>query len=343
MIYSPKNFSLVKKLEHNHFDEIINFLHTQKDYAHEQFPPFVLATSNEKYYFFTQYTYEQISAFACINIRKGFFAEILFGPIVNHESEYESTVDEIAKALKRKGILILRVIPPKLNIADSSPNFSSHRSHFNWATLQLNIENSIDEIFKQFADRHKWSIKKALKENVIVEEINDSETISKFAKQYTEMYQSRGLKIDYKREIIRFTAILNCFQQYKNGFFLAVKNNEKEIIGGICIRLQGSSAYYFKGYAHPQHRHIPINHIALFQAINHAKRLGKSIFDFGGYALNAKQDVQLQTINHFKDGFRGTVSLYPLTRYYYSIRFVKFTHKGLDSIKKILRKCSIWR
>lgn len=41
MIYSTKNFSLVKKLEHDHFEKIINFLHTQQDYAHEQFPPFV--------------------------------------------------------------------------------------------------------------------------------------------------------------------------------------------------------------------------------------------------------------------------------------------------------------
>lgn len=157
------------------------------------------------------------------------------------------------------------------------------------------------------------------------------------------MYQSRGLRIDHKRENIRFKAILNCFQQYKNGFFLAVKNNQKEIIGGICIQLQGNTAYYFKGYAHPQHRHLPINHIALFQAIKHAKRLEKSIFDFGGYALNTQNNVQLQAINHFKDGFRGTISLYPLTRYYYSLLFVKFAHKSLGLVYKIRFKCSLWR
>jgi lipid II:glycine glycyltransferase (peptidoglycan interpeptide bridge formation enzyme) len=249
------------------------------------------------------------------------------------DESFEDTIKDILKKLRRKGILMVRIIPPNIAIDNFGKSFESNEENFNWATLQLNIEKGIDELYNSFADRHKGSLKKAIKNNVSVIEIDNEEDIVLFSKKYTEMYINRGLDVNLEDEKARFLGIFNCFQQYKNGFFLAIKNEQTETIGGVCITLQGKSAHYYKGYSSPNFRYLPIKHIAIYKALEKSKAYGKKVFDFGGYALEVPKGDQLVAINFFKEGFRGQKVIFPKTRIYYLIPFVKIAFKMLNKLK----------
>jgi lipid II:glycine glycyltransferase (peptidoglycan interpeptide bridge formation enzyme) len=303
----------------------------------EQFPPFANAVNNKKFWYYTQYQNNEIVAFACISIRKFIFAEILFGPIVQDTKQFDSVLNDIALQLKRKGVCLLRVMPPLINIAHKTDDYESHASFFNWATLQLNIEKDLAVLFQSFAPRHKGSIKKAQKMGLSVSVLNQEADISTFAEGYTAMYQHRGLSVDESFEKKRFTHLFNCFQTYKNGLFLGIYNPHKELIGGICVSIQSNTMTYYKGYAHPKFRQLPISHIGIFEAIRQAQQLGKTCFDFGGYAIEPHIDKQLAAINFFKKGFGGSIVTFPPTRIYYLRAFAQIGFKALRTFKTLSR------
>ena len=314
---------------------VSEFLYQFPIHTQEQFPPFAQSASKSDFLFYTQYQNNKISAFACISIRKFIFAEILFGPIVKDEQSFDDVLIDIALQLRRKGLLILRVMPPLITIADEGKGFVTDASNFNWASLHLLIDKELSLLYQSLAQRHKGSIKQAQKMGISVSEIDQLEDIKYFAEGYTAMYHFRGLLVDASFEKNRFTHLFNCFQKYKNGMFLGIRNQEKELIGGICVSIQNNTMTYYKGYAHPAFRQLPISHIGIFEAIRQAQQLGKTYFDFGGYAIEPHIDKQLAAINFFKKGFGGYRVDFPKTRIYYLNPIAQIMFKILKTIKNI--------
>ncbi len=72
------------------------------------------------------------------------------------------------------------------------------------------------------------------------------------------------------------------------------------------------------------------NKLIVWEAIVHAKKTGKQIYDFGGYYPTDNKNDPRYTIKIFKQRFGGTpVTYYKYTKYY--SRLYRFIKKILSS------------
>jgi lipid II:glycine glycyltransferase (peptidoglycan interpeptide bridge formation enzyme) len=287
----------------------------------EQYPTFANeAYLNEKVIHALMFSETKLEGYAQIKIKKHLIASIYFGPLVRNEESFKVFVNEIKKYCFKKFIPILKIIPASNSINYSKEFWTKCMSYFrfynsdrefNWATLVLKINVNDETLLKSFADNHKQSIKKAIKLNLKVDLILESE-LHDFNIQYCEMYKARSLPIDITTNYQKFKHIYDFLNQTKKGFFMGVKFNN-ELIGGACITFGNNFAFYLEGYSHPNYKKIPINHYLLYECMKYSREKGCQYFDFGGYSLNADKGDQLYNINKFKEAFGGEIVIFPKT------------------------------
>lgn len=336
-------FILSRTLSPTQLNDILS-LYAQTDVVSiEQYPGFSLSAGPDlSIFYFLAYEHSKICGYACVQVKKGISASVLFGPVVRGTNEYEAICKGLVSKLARRGILMLRIIPPYMSQQDKASlesttvlKFETSDNEINWCTLRLNLENPIEDLFKDFSENHRRSIKKAQKLNLTTEKINTPADIDIFTDQYILMYQSRGLPISPTATRQSFQSLSAFFKQHDNGLFLAVQTDQGDIVGGLCICFQGDTAFYYKGYSHPDQRSLPINHLAFYDAMILAKSRGLKYFDFGGYANNVKEGDQLYSINRFKDGFSGELVVYPKTLLIYTIPIVKTFYNFYRRLRKV--------
>ena len=308
----------------------------------EQYPGFAQASEPHiPVWYLLIYRGDTLIGYACIKIKKRIFATLLFGPVVGDFADYQDICRSVVSHCLKKGVLVIKIIPPYLseeekNVVSSFTNIKFEQSDraFNWASLKLALDKPMDELLKNFSENHRRNIKKAQKLNLTVSEITSTQDIDTFADQYVKMYTSRGLDTSLSKATLSFQNLFTFFREHKNGVFLAVRSEAGDIIGGLCISYQGNAAFYFKGYSHPEHRSLPINHLAFYEAIKLAKDKGLDYFDFGGYGTNLKENDSMHAINRFKEGFGGDLNVYTQTLTIYTTPVSKL----LYSLYRRLRK-----
>jgi lipid II:glycine glycyltransferase (peptidoglycan interpeptide bridge formation enzyme) len=187
---------------------------------------------------------------------------------------------------------------------------------YNKSTVVTKLNKDIELILKEFAPNHKGSIKKAIKEGLTTKILHEPEEIIEFAKNYSAMYKARKLTINEDECVKSFLEIAVFFDKYKKGYFLGVMNSTNELIGGVIIINQGTTALYSKGYSDIKHRQLPISHIGLFEAMKIAQKEDRTIFDFGGYNFLVDENDQITKVNFFKSGFSKDFLFYPHIMYF---------------------------
>jgi len=335
------NFIFTNILSPLHIDDIREIYNKYEVVSLEQFPGFAAIDADVNTYYLLAYESERLLGYACVKIRKGVLAWVSFGPLVREMKEYELLCHGLVTHCRRMGVLVLRIMPPYLSETDietlnSSKKFKFEQSEndFNWATLKLPLDKSLEEILKGFSSNHRQSIKKAQKLNFIVEVISDPSDIEVFADQYIRMYESRNLAISPELTRLFFKRLFAFYNEHHTGVFITVRTSEYGIIGGLCISYQGDSGFYQKGYSDPEHRSLPINHIAMYEAIKLSKENGKKFFDFGGYGLNLKENDQVHAINRFKSWFGGDLVYHPKTLIIYTTPFSKVLYNLYRKFRK---------
>ena len=302
-------------------EQVLGIYKGTKVVSIEQYPGFAAAVEpDQSVNYLLAYRGDVLCGYACVMIKKRVMASVLFGPIVADPNDYM----EVCIGLKRKcrlaGVIVIRITPPYIaervdDIMSPRPGirFLHSDDEINWATQKLNLDRPVVDIFKEFSPHHRRNIQKAQKLNLKTEIIIDPDDIRIFAEQYLEMYCVKGIYLPGKIIKRSFQNLFDFFNRNRNGYFLAVRSEDNIIIGGICICYQGDSAFYYKGYSHPTYRHMPIGHLAMYQAIIEAKEKGKQYFDLGGYGINISKNHPVYTINRFKDGYKGEYVVHPKT------------------------------
>jgi hypothetical protein len=316
-------------------DDVLSIYHGAAFISIEQFPGFSLAAEpGQTVLYFLAYKQNELRGYACVNIKKRMLATVMFGPVVKYANEYEEICKGLISKCTGKAIFMLRILPPYMadqdrSAIDSTKAFKYEHStdETNWSSVRLPLDKPMEEILKSFSENHRRSIKKAQKLNLKADKIDDIGDINVFSEQYIQMYQSRGLAVSLDAIRSTFRNLFLLFNRYDNGLFIAVKTDEQAIIGGVCIAYQGNTAFYYKGYSHPDHRNLPVNHLGFYEAMSIAKDRGLKYFDFGGYAIDAKEGDQLYAINRFKDGFGGEIITHPRTMVVFMMPFAKFFYK----------------
>jgi lipid II:glycine glycyltransferase (peptidoglycan interpeptide bridge formation enzyme) len=101
------------------------------------------------------------------------------------------------------------------------------------------------------------------------------------------------------------------------------------------LAFQVNTVLYFKGSSDPNSRHLPVLHMAIWEGIKMAKRLGFDFFDLWGYNHFAKENDQVFFINRFKKGFGGEYIFYPKKIYFI---YKPLRYKLLQLLKKVKNK-----
>jgi len=157
--------------------------------------------------------------------------------------------------------------------------------HFFWKnfkvvpnyTYHINMNQSLDEIQKNYSAERRNDIKKALKDGVTVELSNDLDLI----KQMVSNTFSRKEKGYDKAMIDR---ILFDFADNTNSFSYVSFQNDRAIAASFCLYDQNKSYYLLGGYD-SKNSHKGAGALAVDAAIKHSKELEVKIFDFEGSML----------------------------------------------------------
>ncbi len=213
-------------------------------------------------------------------------------------------------------------------------------------TLQLDISPSEEKVLEQMKKDCRYEIRKAQKNKIkiLVSQYLSSEAsakedpnilISDFIKIWVDNAHRRGFWVPFKKEIRAiyesFGSNAYLFLAYRSSsnFPLPASNISLPTshfpISGALILISGSTASYMHAASTPEGRKLSSPYLVLWEAIKLAKKKGCKVFDFEGILdPRDKNTKKWGGFTHFKKGFGGRETEYPLavTKYYNPI--VKF-------------------
>ena len=272
--------------------------------------------------------------YVLVEVKRKILATISFGPLCTDENSFPMLATACIKMLLDYGIKIIRYQPPfiQLPIWETSLNHLQQKftsfslpSEINWSTLILDISPSEDDLIKSFTGKLRWHLKKAISQELFVEQATELKDINGFAEGFCKMYEARNLPNNLEVERERLKALFAFTVEKRNGFILTIKK-ESQLLGGAVLIRHNNTTIYLLGYSDPEHKNLPIHHSLFLKAFEIAKLSGCTYFDFGGYARPKNADEQLLKINKFKDGFRGKRIDHPDTILFAKNRFYKFLY-----------------
>ncbi|MFQ5708109.1 MAG: GNAT family N-acetyltransferase [bacterium] len=302
-------------------DEIIGFYTSLDEVSLEQYPDWYQVYGTEKKVcFFLAKRENRVVCFTHIYENLFKTAHIHFGPIFHDPNILIDSVRQIYRHYKARGFTHLSIqLGIKTNSTSEYIEYVLNRDlkiktfydRHNWSSVVVDLSRDLEEIYKNFSSNHKRSIKKALKLGVQVREIKDLSTVEELCAKYIKMYKHRKTYLDEARTQTTFARMYDFFQEHKAGLFLGAWDRDEHLVGGLVLLLQGHSFFYSKGVADPDYRHMPVTHLAFFEAMKMAKAAGFRYFDFGGYNHFVDANDQVYEINRFKAGFSRNFVFYP--------------------------------
>ena len=168
-------------------------------------------------------------------------------------------------------------------------------------TKLIELTKSSDEILNQFNKTTQYQIRRAIRQGAGFEIESDTNVFINF---YNGFAESNNLSLVKSKNLTSL----------KNNLFIS-----KARYGDNCLVMHANiidpeikrvqmlmSASHFRMYSDNEERAFlgRVNRFLHFMDMMYAKEMNMLVYDFGGYALNTKNEV-LQNINKFKDGFRG--------------------------------------
>ncbi len=239
--------------------------------------------------------------YALVQRRHSILAEVFHGPVVLSADQYLACVAALKPLLRRRGLLLLRVLPPY-----SFPRPDGLEGRFNWATCVVDISLDADKLLQSFAPNHRQSIRKGLDAPLSIMDMEYG-TEEAFAEGYVAMFARRTIDVPARATI----RLLQTLPKHDHSFVLCARHvPDGALVGGCIFLISGDTCTYFQGWS--ARTGYPVLHTLLWRAMLHAKERGCTRFDLGGYSLD-ETNGQLKSINDFKRWFRGTVLYYPST------------------------------
>lgn len=322
-------------------ERILDFCNSMDYYSLDQSIGWSQLFPKTRFCYFYLYDDNGIKSF-CQIIESHKVAQIDFGPVCCDKDLIIESVSKIIEYYKTKFFLFITIqlyqksgyetdyIEYKLNkqfpiryIFDSSNTKSS---------IEIDLNDEIEAIFRNFSKGHKSDIKKAQKLGLSVERLTDKSDLTAFNDIYSKMCSYK--KID-KGELRsdRIFALENLLSTYNKGKILIAKDAAKKVVGGAIIVAQGNSIRYFKGASDPDLRNLPITHLLIFEAIKQAKNDGFRYFDFWGINHFAGKQDNIYYVNHFKKGFGGYYTFFAKKMNISLLPFGSVIFKGITFLK----------
>lgn len=185
--------------------------------------------------------------------------------------------DRVLDALLR----FLNQMKPTVRSLSLAPQFETALPFF-WAgykivpnlTYRIDLDASVEDIWKGVASRCRRGIRAAGRDNLDTRLTSDHQVIFDLV---AGTFRRQGKKID----MTAVSRIVHDFSNNENGFCYSTFSDDRAIATCFCVH-DGHSAYYILGGYDESHSHYGAGPAAFWQAIQHAKEIGLSVFDFEG-------------------------------------------------------------
>jgi lipid II:glycine glycyltransferase (peptidoglycan interpeptide bridge formation enzyme) len=272
--------------------------------------------------------------------RRGTYFTIAGGPIPFYGYETIFFINEIRKTAEKEKCDFIRMRPQELNSLDSrklakklnlkpSPLYLTAD-----LTLQLDLNQSDEEILRNMRRTTRYEIKKATKEGIEVKISQNPEDIKKFYDyEVTLAKRQHFIPFSYKFLYEQFKVFAKenqaaLFHAYKNG----------ELLASAFIIFYNNEAAYHYGISTPENRGLPGAYACQWAAILEAKNRGLGRYNFWGVAPQGARKHRFADLSIFKRGFGGNEVSYlpahdlPISKKYPVIRTFEFLRKKLRKI-----------
>jgi len=145
-------------------------------------------------------------------------------------------------------------------------------------TYVIDLDKPIENIYKRMSKERKNDIAKAVKDRLIVKQVDDFEIVKSLVLK-TFLRQKKSINKFYLDKILFELANAN------NSFAFIIFKNSKPIITAFCI-YDKKTAYYLLGGYDYKLKHRGAGALAIWEAIKHAKKLGLKYFDLEGSMIS---------------------------------------------------------
>jgi lipid II:glycine glycyltransferase (peptidoglycan interpeptide bridge formation enzyme) len=274
-------------------------------------------------------------------------AQINYGPVCCEKQLMIDSVNAIIDYYKKLGFYYLGIqMYYKSGYDTEYIEYALNKQHnikyfFNSenakSSIEIDLQESIDEIYRKIRHGHKNDIKKAIKLGVTFDVVKDKSDLDAFFVIYSKMCKAR--KIDRggltKKNIHE---IYDYLTKYNKGQILISKDKDNVVLGGEILFYQGITVRCWKGVSDPDKRNIPSSHLLLYEAVKRAKNDNFKYFDFGGYNNFADENNTVYFINRFKKGFGGEYTFFAKKMNISLIPYGYNIYRFLNLFKRAFRK-----
>ena len=173
-----------------------------------------------------------------------------------------------------------------------------------FATVEIDLTQSVDQIFMNFSNTIKNEIRRAQQEHIMIKINNDLELFQSF---FNEFAINKGInpitfeKLKSHENKYLLTFALSEQAIISAHYYLVDKQSSRvRLLYSASARFSDSNNRNFIGRA---------NKLLHFEDMKYFKEIGMEIMDFGGITIPAKTKEQIG-INSFKESFGGIRKFY---------------------------------
>jgi len=306
------------ELDNLELDSIKKFCNSVDYCSLEQSVGWIQMLYKTKICYFYLLDENRIKSFCQINERLR-SAKILYGPVCCEKEAMVNSINEIINYYKKRGFYYIGIqmyyksgfdteyIEYKLNkLHNIKYIFNSENTK---SSIELDLEESLEDIWRKMRKGHRNGIKNAVKLGVTFDVVKDKSELDSFMEIYLRMCKARNYS-DYEITTENIHKIYNYLIENNKGEVLIARDKDGIILGGEILVYQGISVRCWKGASDPDKRDISTSHLLLYEAIKKAKNENFKYFDLWGYNHFADENNHVFYINHFKKGFGGDITFF---------------------------------
>lgn len=275
-----------------------------------------------------------VALFNEITARRGSYLTCHGGPMIDWDNPeiFDALVLYLKDLAKKEKVWFIRIRPPLFH-SDEKVKFFRKQGfilapmYFQAEyTLHLDLTQSEEELLKNMRKNTRYGIKRAQREEIVIEKSQDPAALN----QFYQLYQAtvgRQYFVAYPKKF--FADELKIFSQ-DNQIQIFLAKYQNEILAGAVVVFYGDFAYYHHGASLKKHEEKCASYLVQWEAILETKLRGFKFYDFWGVAPTNDPKHPRAGLTFFKEGFGGqrvrwqqTMDLPVSWKYWLTYGFVK--------------------
>lgn len=242
--------------------------------------------------------------------KRGSYLTIAGGPLLNwYDSELrKAVIQHLKEVAKQEGVSFVRFRPQQISAPDISNalvNEGCIQAPMHLTadlTLQLNLEQSEEQILQQMRKNTRYDVKKAEKLGITTTITSDPESIQKFYDIQCEVAKRHNfVPFSYKFFYEQFKSFADT-----GNVVLISSYVDNTLLASAFIIFYNKEAVYHYGISTEANLKLPGSYACQWQAIKEAKSRGCTRYNFWGIAPHDQPTHRFAGVSLFKRGFGGT-------------------------------------